>query len=309
MTESNLATLLHDHVRDSEPPFALSADTSIILGRRTLLRRRARRGFTGVLVAAAALAAVPLLPWGGGGGDDRTGVDPLTAGALENYDATAMPALIEDHVDAVLARSGTDLGDADFSANDGQGESLPARLYDKASSMEVGYGAATDHRFRVSLMHSAGEAEGDARENCANDLADGYDFSCVVSTSPDGDPVTTRVMAVRPLEDVLPGGGWAALTREELRTGVPTKMDPVQGPIDPEDVYFQRMVEVVHSKTFLTTAIETVRAPDLAAANRLWTVRVADMESIVTDPELVIPKPPLGKGGCPWAWHADVSCE
>ena len=40
----SLATLVREHVAHDEPPFLLSAETSIALGRRTLVRRRARRG-------------------------------------------------------------------------------------------------------------------------------------------------------------------------------------------------------------------------------------------------------------------------
>lgn len=309
MTDHDLATLLRDHVQDQEPPFLLSVDAPIALGRRTLVRRRARRALSGVLVAAA-VAAIPLMPWGGphGGSDDRRGIDPATAAALEHYDALKMPQLIEDHVRATLGRGLDGLGAAVFTAGDDQGASLPPEHYDKASSMEVAYGAQGDRRVRVSLLHSRSEAEGDARRNCANDIRDGYAFSCTVATGADGDLVTTRVMAIRPM-DKLAGGEWGAVTREELRTGVPAKGDPSHEPIDPDEVFFMRSVESVHSDTFLTTASETVRAPDLATAESRWQVDPAAMATIVTDPELVIPKPPMGDNGCAWMLHPeDISC-
>jgi hypothetical protein len=311
MTDHDLSTLLRDHVQQEEPPFLLSAESSMALGRRTLVRRRARRGFAGVLVAAAAVAAIPLLPWGGSGGhgDDRRGIDPATARALANYDARAMPQLIEDHVQATLGKGLDGLGAAAFRAGDDQGTSLPPTYYDKASSMEVTYGGDGDRRVRVELLHSGSEAEGDARRNCENDLAEGYAFSCDVTTAANGDVVTTRVMAMRPLGEQMAGADWGALTREELRTGVPVKGDPSQRPIDPDEVYFMRSVESVHSDTFLTNASETVRAPDLATAGSLWKVDPADMATIVTDPELVIPKPPMGDNGCAWQLHPEgISC-
>jgi hypothetical protein len=308
MTDHDLATLLREHVQEQEPPFALSADTSIARGRRTLLRRRARRGFAGVLVAAAAVAAIPLLPWGGSGGpaDDRTGIDPATAYALEHYDATAMPRIIDEHARAALGDSLSGLGPAKFTAGDDQGVSLPPEHYDKASSMEVAYGGEGDRRVRVTLLHSRSEAEGDARKNCASDLDAGYYFSCDVTTAPNGDTITTSVMAVRPLD--RPDSGWGALTREELRTGNPVPGDPSQGPIDPDQVYFIRNVESVHSETFLTSVQEVVKAPTLAKA--AFAVSPDLMATLVTDPSLVIPKPPIGDNGCAWMLHPEgTSCS
>jgi len=312
MTDHDLATLVREHVTRDEPPFLMSADTVIAVGRRTLVRRRARRGLAGVLVAAAAVAAVALMPWHGstGGGSDVTGIDPLTAAALENYDAQEMPQLIEDHVRATLGSGLDGLGAAAFTAGDYQGKSLPPRYYDKASGMDVKYGGQGDRQVRVSLMHSGSEAEGDARNICANDVRDGYAFSCTVAIGADGDLVTTKVMAMRKLDEEVQGGGWGAVTREELRTGVPVPGDPNQKPIDPADVYFMRSVESVHSDTFLTTASETVRAPDLATAESLWKVDPTDMATIVTDPVLVIPKPPMGENGCAWMLHPEaISCR
>jgi hypothetical protein len=309
MTDHDLATLVREHVQRDEPPFQLSPDTVMAVGRRTLVRRRARRGFAGIVVAAAAVAALPLMPWSGShGGDDKTGIDPATQYALDHYDAQKMPELIESHVQSALGDGLDGLGAAVFTAGDDQGESLPPRYYDKASGMHVDYGGEGDRRVTVGLMHSRSEAEGDARKNCADDVAAGYAFTCTVSTAPNGDLVTTRVMAVRELGKDFPQGGWGALTREELRSGVPAAGDPVQGPIDPAEVFFMRTVESVHSETFLTTASETVRAPDLTTAQSSWKISPADLETIVTDPVLVMPRPPLGKGGCAWTWHADVSC-
>ena len=310
MTDHDLATLVRDHVQRDEPPFEMSPDTVMAVGRRTLVRRRARRGFAGIVVAAAAVAALPLMPWAGSGGDDKTGVDPATAAALRSYDAQKMPGIIDDHTRTALGAGLDGLGDAAFTASDDQGEKLPERYYDKASSMEVSYGGEGDRRVRVALMHARSEAEGDARKKCANDIAAGYDFSCTVTTGPDGDLVTTSVMALRKMDMELANGGasWSVLTRDELRTGVPSPADPSQEPIDPDEVFFMRTVESVHSETFLTNASETVRAPDLTTAQSLWQVSPADLATIVTDPVLVMPKPPLGKGGCAWTWHADVSC-
>jgi len=309
MTEHDLSTLVRAHVAHDEPPFRMSADTAMALGRRTLHRRRARRGLAGLVVAAAAVVAVPLLPWDAStGSGDRTGIDPATAAALENYDAQKMPQLLDEHVRVVLTRSVDDPGPVEFSAGDSQGNELPVQHYDKASDMTVRYGGESDHRLRVSLMHARSEAEGDARRICADDLESGYAFSCTVTTSRSGDPVTTKVMAMRPLREFGPGG-WGALTADELRIGVPAAGNSSDHPIDPDDVWFQRTVEVVHSETFLPAAAEVVRAPDFETAERLFEVPVAAFEDIVTDPALVIPEPPIGPNGCPWTLpDSNVTC-
>ncbi|MGD9959280.1 hypothetical protein [Nocardioides sp.] len=298
MTDRDLSTMLHEHVRSDELPFSLSPDTTIALGRRTLRRRRARRTGWGVLAAAASVAVV--LPFVGSdapAGNDRE-LDPATSAALEDYDASAMPRLIEDVAREELGPHAADLGPARFRAGDGQGQWLPPRYYDKASSMSVSFGAQSDHRISVDLMHARSEAEGDARQGCAEEVESGYNFSCEVTTSPAGDTVVTSVWAVRPLDDGT--RGWGAVTREELRTGVVSATDPSQSPIDYGDIYFQRHVESVHSETFLTAATETVRAPDLATANSLWELPTGALERVVTDPTLVIPEPPIGEGNCPW---------
>jgi hypothetical protein len=101
--------------------------------------------------------------------------------------------------------------------------------------------------------------------------------------------------------------GWGALTREELRTGIPAKGDPNQDPIDPDEVYFVRNVESVHSDTFLTSVQETVKAPSLAKA--AFAVSPDRMTALVTDPSLVMPKPPMGDNGCAWQLHPEgINC-
>ena len=297
MTDHDLSTMLREHIRTDEPQ-GPDPDATITLGRRTLRRRRARRTGLGVLVAAASVAVVLPFVHSGGSADTGTELDPATAAALENYDASAMPQLIEDLARQVFTPHDADLGVARFLAGDSQGQRLPARYYDKASSMSVSFGGEGDHRISVDLMHARSEAEGDARAGCLEAIASGYNFSCDVTLDAAGDTVVTSLWAVRPLGDGM--SGWGAVTREELRTGVVAAGDPSQSPIDVDEIYFQRHVESVHSETFLTAATETVRAPNLARANRLWRIPTDALERVVTDPSLVIPEPPIGEGSCPW---------
>jgi hypothetical protein len=301
MTEQ-LSTLLREHAQRSEPPFLLQPEPVVLRGRRRLRTRRLTAAAAVVVVGAAAAVPAVLAHEGA----PTASMDPATAAALKHYDAQKMPATLLDAARSVTVGTGTDFTKGRFTAADSQGESLPAKDWDKASSMTAVLGAAPDHTFTLSLMHSAGEAEGDARKNCANDLAEGFAFSCEVSTV-NGDLVTTRVMAMRK-STATPG--WSAVTPDELRTGTPALHDPDQSRIDPGDVWFERQVESVHSATFLTSAWEKVKAPDLATAQRRFAVPVPAMQELVTDPTLVIPKPPIGANRCPWMLHPkNEGCE
>jgi hypothetical protein len=299
MTE-RLTTLLREHVERQEPPFLLQPEPVLRQGRRRLRRRRV--GVVAAALVAGAVAAAPAVVSRG----ETSSADDATASALAGYRADRMPATLRAAAEAAFSRSGTDFGAGTFGAFDDQGTALPARHWDKASSMSVSYGGGTDHRFELLLMHSGSEAEGDARQACANDLADGYAFTCEVTTTDTGAVVTVRVLAMRPAKDM---SGWSAVTRDELRTGRPVSTDPDQGPIDRGQVWFERAVESVHSDTFLTSALERVKAPDLATAEERFSVRLADARDLVTDPTLAIPRPPRGANGCPWMLHpAGIQC-
>jgi hypothetical protein len=309
MTDHDLATLVADHVSRTEPPFALDSGHAILLGRRTLRRRRARRGAAGLIGIAAAALVVPMLisnaPAGDRGG--REDIDPATAAALEIYDAAAMPGILGQRVRAAIPTSVADFGPETFTAADSEGHVLPPKYFDKASNMTVAYGGASDRQLQVSLTHSRSEAEGGARRNCARDLESGSFLRCTVTTAVNGDVVTTRVMAVRRVEQL--SRGWSVVTRDELRTGVARADSPTKDPIDPSTLYFKRTVESVHSASYLTSAEETVRATDLDTALERFRAPVAALTTIVTDPALVIPEPPLGKGGCPWTLPGNnVTC-
>lgn len=293
MTEHDLTTLLLEHVRTDEPPLALSSDTAILAGRRALRRRRMRRT-TGIVAAAAVVAIAVPLAVGDGGTDVSAGIDPASRRALADYDPMAMPKLLDDRVGPTVRRWAPELGEEfRFSARNDQGRPLAESAWNRASSMSIEYRHG-DHTFQTQLLHARSEAEGDAREYCADALESGYKLLCEVSTTPDGDVVTTSVGAFRRLDSHLRGPGgvdWGALMRAELVTGKVSPNDPSQRPIDPDEIYFERSVEAVHSETFLTSTVERVQAPDLAHAESAWRVPVSAMIAVVTDPALVIPEP------------------
>lgn len=312
MTEHDLSVMLREHLRADEPPLTLTADTAILRGRRALRRRRVRRGVLAAAVIGAAAAALPMVLTGGSD-KPTSGINPVTVAALADYDASTMPTVLRQAAVPLLQDFSPTQSEADrgtFTASDDQDVRLPEKYWDKASSMKLTFGSRADHQLRIELVHAGSEAEGDARDNCQGDLESGYAFSCDVTTA-GGDVVTVRVYAFRALDAPAGGSaGWGVVTREELRTGKPVATDPSQRPIDRDEIFFVRSVQSVHSATFLTVVGETVKAPTFAAATDAFTVPVQAMVDVVSDPSLVIPKPPIGDNGCPWMLHPEnSSCD
>ncbi|MDQ4052883.1 MAG: hypothetical protein M3237_09295 [Actinomycetota bacterium] len=284
MTEHDLSTLVRDHVSSDEPRFP-GPDAAIARGRRTVRTQRitAGVGVAAVLAVVGALV-VPGLPDDARPGGSE-GTDPAVQDSLDNYDATAMPGIVEGATRAVFSRSVSDLGEADFSAYDAQGNPLGPDLYDKASGMSISYGDRSTRELSVDLMHAKSEAEGDHEKVCADGTAEGSYLECTVETFDDGDVLVTYLTALRPFH----GEGWYGVTRDELATR------------NPDNLWFQRHVEVIKSETFLTTADETIKARSLAAAKDAFIVPVTDLAEIASDPRLVLPEPPLNPDGC-GAW-------
>ena len=275
---SDLHTLLRDHVERTEPVRGPDPFPSIAGGRRRLRSQRVALAASVMIAVTAGAVAVPRLVADDPG--SGRGIDPVTQRALAEYDAQQMPRILEEHVSTVLERSVPDLPPARFYAGDDQGRELDPEDYDRASGMSLNYGDGTDHRWAVSLTHSRSEAEGDARENCANDVSYGFYLSCDVTVTDSGDVVMTRLTALRPVPMFGQSGpSWKVVNVKRLDE------------TDTTTLWFSRDVKVVHSETFLTYASEIVKAPSLAAAERLFEVPVADLVKIGTDPELVIPEP------------------
>lgn len=295
MTREDLATLLRDHVGHDEPA-AMLPGPALAAGRRRLRLHRAVAAGAGLaaVVAAAALAGPLLTSPGAEGG---SALDPASTRALADYDAHRMPVLMDEHVRAVLERSVPDLGPSTFHARDDQGQDLPERHWDKASSLSVAYGGR-DHIWSVSISHARSEAEGNPEAYCADGLESGYYLECTVDRSDNGDVVISRVSALKPFR--LQEDGWMAVTADQLER------------IDLDRLWFERTVKVIRSETLLTYATEYVKAVDRDPEGEL-VVPPEDLAAVGTDPELVMPPPPAGRNGCP-AWtmqtdEVDISCE
>lgn len=306
MNEPNLSVLIREHVAHDEPPFTIGASDVISRGRRTLRRRRvAAFGSTGLALVVLAVSASVLVQ---NRSDEsaRLGqpIDPLTKVALQQYDAPQMPKLLDRKIGEVLNGSGADFGPGRFEATDSQEQKLPSKYYDKASGMALTY-LQSDRSFRVALEHSRSEAEGNARKECAESLKYGDQLRCTVSTNAVGDTITTSVSRV-----IRDGKWWDAVSPEALRKG---SLNGATGEIKLDGdhpLWFMRSVKAVHSRTFLTASTEWVKAPTLEKADQLWKISPADLQKISTDPELVIPHPPIQKNGCAWTLPGtNVSCS
>ena len=296
MTRHDLSTLLHEHVTRDEPVQAPDPWVSVRSGQRRLRARRlAAGGAAAAVLAGAGVSSVVLLS-GDQGPDGTRGIDPASARALAAYDAQEMPRILDERVRSVLERSVADLGPAAFEASDGQGAELPRRHYDKASQMSVEYGTPA-HELRVDVLQARGEAEGSATRYCAEGLAEGIYLECEVDTDADGNVVISKLGALKPHGVTVDGGRtWIVVPAEELET------------TDPDRLWFSRDVKVIKSKTLVTYASETVKAPNRQAAEDEFEVPLGDLVEIGTDPVLVVPAPPTDDSGCgPWTLDPDVS--
>jgi hypothetical protein len=288
LDDTDLATLLRQDVSATEPTHGLDTLVPVRLGRRRLRTRRLVSGAAAAVVVAVGTAvAVPLVS-GDGSGPSR-GVDPVSQSALDHYDAQQMPQLMDDHVRGVLERSVPDLGPVTFRAGDGNGSQLPPELYDKASGMSVTYGDDA-HYFSVDISHSGSEAEGDPSKYCPGGLREGYYLECSADVRDDGTIVFTRLEALQQSGTVMSGRetvpGWGVVSEAGLSE------------VDPSELYFERSVKVIKSRTLITTVSERVHVPTIEAARAALLVPPADVVEIGTDPVLVMPEPPLDDSGC-----------
>ena len=61
--------------------------------------------------------------------------------------------------------------------------------------------------------------------------------------------------------------------------------------VDPDALYFERTVKVVHSETFVSVASEAVHAATPDEALQAFQVPVSDLVDLATEPTMVIPEP------------------
>lgn len=293
MTDQDLRTLLREHVTADEPAFLLRAEDSV----RPAARARRRRWTAGLVAAGVALGGVGVVVADrhGGAGDtvahDR--VDPRTTAALAAYDPAVLPALLDSEVRATLGDLLPD-GAVTVTATDDALEELPRSRWREASAVRGHWGGDGDRQVDVRLAHGRGEAEGDRERSCAAATSgpDAILVDCDVTTLPDGSVAVTEVVAALAAPE-RSGLRWITLARDDLRSGrTPLwSLRAGGGRFDPDQVFFLRSVEVVHSETFLTNAQEIVRAPSYDVALDAFAVPVELLAAVATDPELVIPEP------------------
>ena len=254
-------------------------------GRRALRRRRTVSGLAGLAVAAVVAVAVPSLT--GGGSPAGARLDPASQAALERYDALLMPALIDETVHRAVGDTAPPFEYSEVEAQESQGRRLPRSLL-RHTSMWIGsYDWGTDHRLRVALLHSGSESEGDVDRSCQGEVEAHLAISCTVERDDQGRPVISQVSVVRLIEGVTPDPAqqtWRVV------------LHPERG--NPGRLWFERSVEIRRGGIYLTSVIETVRAPDLAAARRAWHLDPATLRSIAAAPALVFPAPDPDEQGC-----------
>jgi hypothetical protein len=213
-----------------------------------------------------------------------TGMDPASVRALERYDAHQMPALMDERVRSVLEKTVPDLGASRFAAYDDQRSKIPERYWDKASSLELTYGAP-DHLYNVAISQARGEAEGDPDAYCNSELVNGFSLECAVSRTDDGDVVISMLGAYQPM-------------RGRMRMPVkPQDLDTIAL----DKLWFSRTVKVIKSETLLTYVSDLLKATDRDPDSAAFTTSFADLATIGADPLLMMPVPPPGENGCP-AW-------
>lgn len=294
MTDQDLRALLREHIDATEPPFTLDPAVVTAASRTGRARRVVGLGAAGLIAASIAGTVVVNLPDDTGAGRDRTtqGIDPVTERALEEYDASAMPELVDASVRAAVGDR-IDLGERRFSvADDCCDQQLPEDEWDRAASMTTRYGMGTVRQVDVYLAHARSLTEGGACQEPTG-TRDAWEVSCEATTLAGGTVVETTVAAVYP-DPVAGSGGWMALTPRNLESGklpYATLASPEDAHLDWDKVYFRRTVKAVHSETFLSVVSEAVVARTLEEALKRFALSVEVLTQIATDPALVIPRP------------------
>lgn len=278
MNHPTLRTLVREDGADSEPALTLSAHEVLRAGRRSVRRRRAVAGLAGLATAAVVAATVVVVP-----GLSRDGsaprLDAASRAALREYDATLMPALVDETVRQATRDAAPPFEHGTVVAEDDQGQRL-AQDDLRRTSMWVGsYEWDSDHLLRVALLHSRSESEGDPDASCRSDLEAGYAATCTAERDDQGRPVITSVTSLRR------SAGFGASPEPSWMVVV----HPERG--NPDRLWWQRSVEVRRGGVYLTNVSETVHAPDLASAEKAWHLDTATLRTIASAPALVFPPP------------------
>ena len=67
---------------------------------------------------------------------------------------------------------------------------------------------------------------------------------------------------------------------------------------DPNTLWFEHEVEITHTGGYKTVVTESVKATNIDDAQALFRVDVDDLAYLASDPDFVIPRPPLNDNGC-----------
>lgn len=218
----------------------------------------------------------------------RPDVDPLTAEALRNYDPLAMAERMDATARAVFSRTVDDLPAGQFKASGELSQRLPSTRYREAHSMEVLFPMPDRRELWLWLGHGGSYAEGDPERICAASLESGGSVSCEVERV--GDDVATVTVEATAAGWMGPELGLRPNHRDDINDRSLVLQQDLDA-IDPEALYFERRVKVVHSETFVSVASETVHAATPDEALQAFQVPVSDLFDLATEPTMVIPEP------------------
>jgi hypothetical protein len=263
MTHDDLAILIREDVRASEPQNGLDAMIPVGLGRRRLRKRRLASAVAGG-VAATVMVTVGIATL------THPSTSPEPSPSREPAGLTKIRNLADEHVSAVLERSVANLGQATISGRDDH-QALPDDRLDRATEVFIGYGSL-EHSYAVNVVRSR-QPVADTDDGCSPESAQ-EDISCSSTMLADGRFLVTQLFAVQPIgesSDAFPvGDEFAVVARDRLSA------------VNPEDRFFVRLV-TMESPYATVRLLEQVRATDRTSAEAAMVVPLGDIESIVTD--------------------------
>lgn len=284
MNDNDTAVLLSRRVYADEPPFTLDASRVIADGRRlrSAHRRRAAlvaagmvAGF-GVVVGAVVGAGMNFFP------DGSTERVDVTARVPANYDAEAIPHVLETAAEEHLGARLTGMDEEFAARSDNSTKDLAAGAYDQATSMELSYSSGQEIYVSVWVAHARGEAEGDPAAAC-RDLQS-YSPEAVPQCETSrigGATVVTQTTIHAPMAGTPTAALWDSLPLADAGAMA------TQG----SDLYITRSVKVIRSETLVTSVREVVRARTISEAEGLFAWDFDALTRLATDARLVIPRP------------------
>lgn len=268
-------------------------------------RRRTRLRSAGVGVAAALAISGVLVT------TTLTGQGPSPQGdaadrveqALASYDPDAMPQLLLSRTRDTFSTAYPDLPAGRFAAEDPFNDVLPTEDYDKATYMTVNYQPTSVQALSMWLGHQNDPPDRDPNRTELTQTCTSLTRSKVYETCEvierDGQLGLSSVRLVE-WRRGQPGDFRKGRERETRITPSPPQTGNGYTP-NPDRLWYEHDVSITHPGGYVTVVTESVKATDLDTAQDLFELSTDEMADLAGDPQLVIPRPPLGFGGCTYS--------